>query len=60
LLVDGKCEFGCIQPNSSKVYLFADVANYHEFERDNERFSRLLDRVTPERVEGRSSQTQYR
>ena len=60
LLVDGKCEFGCIQPNSSKVYLFADVANYQEFERDNERFSRLLDRVTPERVEGRSSQTQYR
>ena len=60
LLVDGKCEFGCIQPNSSKVYLFADVANYQEFERDNERFSRLLDRVTPERVEGRSSQTQSR
>lgn len=60
MLVDGKCEFGCIQPNSSKVYLFADVANYQEFERDNERFSRLLDRVTPERVEGRSSQTQYR
>jgi thiol-disulfide isomerase/thioredoxin len=60
LLVDGKCEFGCIQPNSNKVYLFADVANYHEFERDNERFSRLLDRVTPERVEGRSSETQYR
>ena len=60
MLVDGKCEFGCIQPNSSKVYLFADVANYQEFERDNERFSRLLDRVTPERVEGRSSATQYR
>jgi thiol-disulfide isomerase/thioredoxin/YHS domain-containing protein len=60
LLIDGKCEFGCIQPNSNKVYLFADVANYHEFERDNERFSRLLDGVTPERVEGRSSETQYR
>lgn len=60
LLVDGKCEFGCIQPNSNQVYLFANVANYHEFERDNERFSRLLDRVTPERVEGRSSETQYR
>jgi len=60
LLIDGKCEFGCIQPNSNKVYLFADVANYHEFERDNERFSRLLDRVTPERAEGRSSETQFR
>ncbi|MCY2980842.1 MAG: thioredoxin family protein [Planctomycetota bacterium] len=60
LLVDGKCEFGCIQTNSSKVYLFADFANYQEFERDNERFSRLLDRVTPERAEGRSSGTQYR
>jgi len=60
LLVDGKCEFGCIQPNSNKVYLFADIANYHEFERDNERFSRLLDRVTPERAEGRSSETQFR
>ena len=60
LLIDGKCEFGCIQPNSNKVYLFADIANYHEFERDNERFSRLLDRVTPERAEGRSSETQFR
>jgi thiol-disulfide isomerase/thioredoxin/YHS domain-containing protein len=60
LLVDGKCEFGCIQPNSNKVYLFADAANYNEFERDNERFSRLLDRVTPERAEGRSSETQFR
>ncbi|MFY8202481.1 MAG: hypothetical protein ACOVLE_17535, partial [Pirellula staleyi] len=60
LLVDGKCEFGCIQPKSNKVYLFADVANYQEFERDNEHFSRLLDRVTLERAEGRSFDTQNR
>ena len=60
LLVDGKCEFGCIQSDTSRVFLFSNVANYLEFERDNELYSRLLDRVTPERVAVRSSETQMR
>jgi YHS domain-containing protein/thiol-disulfide isomerase/thioredoxin len=59
-LIDGICKFGCIQPNTNRIFIFANQENYQEFERDMEHFSRLLDRVTPERVADRSNETQIR
>ncbi len=59
-LVDGKCEFGCIQPNTNRVFLFATKENLEAFDRDNQRYSRLIDDMSPERVAGRTDETRIR
>lgn len=49
-LVDGKCEFGCIQEDTGKVFLFADQTNSDEFKRASEYYSKWLDNENQERV----------
>lgn len=49
-LIDGKCEFGCIQEDTGKVFLFADQANSEEFKRASEYYSKWLDNESQERV----------
>jgi thiol-disulfide isomerase/thioredoxin len=49
-LVDGKCQFGCIQPKTNRVFLFTNQDNYREFEAKIEQYSQLLDNATQERV----------
>lgn len=59
-LVDGKCEFGCIQPDTKRVFLFATKENLEAFDRDNQRYAQLIDEMSPERVAGRTDETQIR
>ena len=59
-LVDGKCEFGCIQPNTNRVFLFATKENLEAFDRDNQRYAQLIDDMSPERVAGRTDETRIR
>jgi protein disulfide-isomerase len=59
-LVDGNCKFGCIQPTTHRIFLFSTQENYQEFEREMENYTRLLERVTPERVANRSTETSLR
>lgn len=59
-LVDGKCEFGCIQPNTKRVFLFATKENLEAFDRDNQRYAQLIDGMSPERVAGRTDETRIR
>ncbi|MEQ1824632.1 MAG: thioredoxin family protein [Pirellula sp.] len=59
-LIDGNCKFGCVQPTTQRIFLFATIENYQEFEREMENYTRLLERVTPERVANRSTDTPIR
>lgn len=59
-LIDGKCEFGCIQPETNRVFLFATKENLEAFDRDNHRYAQLIDNVSPERVAGRADETRIR
>ena len=59
-LVDGKCEFGCIQPNTNRVFLFATKENLQAFDRDNQRYGQLIDDMSPERVASRTDETRIR
>jgi len=59
-LIDGKCEFGCIQPNTKRVFLFASKENLEAFDRDNQRYAQLIDHVSPERVARRTDETRIR
>ncbi len=49
-LRDGKCEFGCIQEGTNRVFLFETKANFDEFTQNSVYYSRLLDNAVPERV----------
>lgn len=59
-LIDGKCEFGQIQSQTDRIFLFDNAANRDEFRRDSEKYSRLLENVATERVASGSNETQIR
>lgn len=59
-LVDGKCEFGCIQEGTNRVFLFASKANYEEFTQDVKHYSVLIDNANPERIANELTGTQKR
>ena len=59
-LQDGKCEFGCIQVGTNRVFLFDTKANFDEFTQNNVYYSRLLDNAAPERVANELNGTQKR
>jgi thiol-disulfide isomerase/thioredoxin len=59
-LVDGKCEFGCIQEGTNRVFLFASKANYDEFTQDVKHYSVLIDSAHPERIANELTGTQKR
>lgn len=50
-LVDGKCEFGCFQADTGRVFLFATQEHCDEFRRNESYYSQLMQSGTePERV----------
>jgi len=59
-LQDGKCEFGCIQEGTNRVFLFDTKANFDEFTQNSVYYSRLLDNAAPERVANELTGTQKR
>ena len=59
-LQDGKCEFGCIQEGTNRVFLFDTKANFDEFTQNSVYYSRLLDNAAPERVANELNGTQKR
>ncbi len=59
-LHDGKCEFGCIQEGTNRVFLFETKANYDEFTQNSAFYSRVLDSTRPERVANDLNGTQNR
>ena len=59
-LRDGKCEFGCIQEGTNRVFLFDTKANFDEFTQNSVYYSRLLDNAGPERVANELTGTQKR
>ncbi len=59
-LRDGKCEFGCIQEGTNRVFLFDTKANFDEFTQNSVYYSRLLDNAAPERVANELNGTQKR
>ena len=60
LLHDGKCEYGCIQEGTNRVFLFENKANYDAFAQNTAYYSRLLDNSAPERVATELNGTQIR
>jgi len=60
VLRDGKCEYGCIQEGSNRVFLFESKANYDEFIRNIQHYADLLGKATPERVAAKLNGTQNR
>ncbi len=59
-LEDGKCEFGCIQEGTNRVFLFDTKANFDEFTQNSVYYSRLLENAAPERVANELTGTQKR
>ncbi len=59
-LHDGKCEFGCIQEGTNRVFLFETKANYDEFTQNSAFYSRVLDSTRPDRVANDLNGTQNR
>ncbi len=59
-LRDGKCEFGCIQEGTNRIFLFDNKANYDEFAQNSSYYSNLLDTSEPERVANEFNGTQIR
>lgn len=59
-LHDGKCEFGCIQEGTNRVFLFETKANYDEFTQNSAFYSHVLDSARPERVANDLNGTQNR
>ena len=59
-LHDGKCEFGCIQEGTNRVFLFETKSNYDEFTQNSAFYSRVLDSTRPERVANELNGTQNR
>ncbi|XZE45849.1 DUF255 domain-containing protein [Pirellulaceae bacterium SH467] len=50
-LVDGKCEFGCFQADTGRVFLFATQEHCDEFRRNESYYSQLIQHSSePERV----------
>lgn len=50
-LVDGKCEFGCFQANTGRVFLFVSQEHCDEFRRNESYYSQLIQNGSgPERV----------
>lgn len=50
-LVDGKCEFGCFQADTGRVFLFASQEHCDEFRRNESYYSQLIQNGSgPERV----------
>ena len=59
-LKDGKCEFGCIQEGTNRIFLFDSKANYDEFTKDCKYYAGLIDNAGPERVASELNGTQTR
>ena len=59
-LEDGKCEFGCIQEGTNRIFLFDSKANYDEFTKDCKYYAGLIDNTGPERVANELTGTQTR
>ena len=59
-LHDGKCEFGCIQEGTNRVFLFETKENYDEFTKNSSFYSRLLEDNGPEHVANELNGTQKR
>ncbi len=59
-LHDGKCEFGCIQEGTNRVFLFETKENYDEFTKNSTFYSRLLEDNGPEHVANELNGTQKR
>jgi len=59
-LKDGKCEFGCIQEDTNRIFLFECKANYDEFTQDSKYYAGLIDKPGPERVAKELNGTQTR
>jgi len=59
-LEDGKCEFGCIQEGTNRIFLFESKANYDEFTQDSKYYSGLIENAGPERVATELNGTQTR
>jgi len=59
-LRDGKCEFGCIQEGTDRVFLFETKENYDEFTKNSTFYSRLLEDNGPEHVANELNGTQKR
>ena len=59
-LRDGKCEFGCIQEGTNRVFLFETKENYDEFNKNRAFYSRLLEDNGPEHVANELNGTQKR
>lgn len=49
-LIDGKCEFGCFQGDTGRIFLFASQENSDEFRQKEAFYSRLVNTNQPERV----------
>ncbi len=60
VLRDGKCEYGCIQEGTNRVFLFENKANYDAFSQNSLYYSRLLDKSEPERVANELNGSQIR
>ncbi len=60
VLRDGKCEYGCIQEGTQRVFLFENKENYDAFARNSLHYSRLLESAEPERIANELNGNQIR
>ncbi len=59
--VDGKCEFGCFQGDTGRIFLFANQENCNEFRQKEAFYSQLVNGANqPERVANQPDQTPVR
>ena len=59
-LKDGKCEFGCIQQDTNRIFLFESKANYDEFLQQSKYYAGLIANAGSERVANEINGTQTR
>ncbi len=59
-LMDGKCEYGCIQQDTNRIFLFESKANYDEFIQQSKYYAGLIANSVPERVANEQNGTQKR
>lgn len=59
-LIDGRCEFGCFQGDTGRIFLFANQQNSDEFRQKEAFYSRLVNTNQPERVANQPDMTPIR
>ena len=59
-LIDGKCEFGCFQGDTGRIFLFANQENSNEFRQKEAFYSRLVNANQTERVATQPDAVQVR